>query len=82
MNEIGARLFYVVLGLALTLGSLAYGKVSVDRGYFKGGSGAIYKKGETKYTFHLGLLGVAVCAGSGLALAGLMVPAGHRMLRG
>lgn len=81
MSEIGARIFYVVLGLALTLGSVAYGKISVDRGYFKGGSGAIYKRGESKYTFHLGLLGLAVCAGSGVALAGLMLPSGHRMLR-
>ena len=74
------RLFYVLLGLFLTLGVMAHGKRTSDRGYFLSRSGEHFQRGTPAYTRHLFLLvGVAV-VGTGLALAGVVLPPDHPML--
>jgi hypothetical protein len=80
MSVLAGRVFYVVLGLGIAFGALAYGKHSVDRGYFVGRSGKHFARGETSYNAHLLLLLVATAGGSGLALAGVGLPSNHPFL--
>lgn len=80
MKVLLARLFYVALGLGIAIGSLAYGKHSVDRGYFIGRSRQHFTQGEPMYNGHLALLAVATLAGSAMALAGCALPANHPFL--
>jgi hypothetical protein len=75
-----ARLFYLAVGLCLSLGAAAYGRLSIQRGYFVGKHGVHFRRGEPMYTSHLFLLGLGFCGGAGLAWAGILLPAGHPML--
>ncbi len=80
MKVLLGRVFYVVLGLGIAVGALAYGKHSVDRGYFVSRSGKHYARGEASYNGHVALLALAALAGSGLALAGVGLPSEHPFL--
>lgn len=80
MNVLLGRVIYVVLGLGIAIGALAYGKHSVDRGYFVSRSGQHVAKGETSYNVQVLLLLAATAAGSGLVLAGVGLPSNHPLL--
>lgn len=80
MRIVLARAFYLAFGLGIAVASLAYGKHSVDRGYFVGKSGQHFNQGEPMYKAHLLLLAAAALAGGGLALAGCALPSTHPML--
>lgn len=74
------RLVYILIGLGICFCSLAYGKMSTERGYFKGKSGQIYRRGDRMYTFNLALLGFGVLSGAAFTLAGVVLPSDHPLL--
>ena len=81
MPVVAARAFYLLIGLAIVAGSLAYGRLATERGYFKGRGGRLYHRGEASYTGHLFLLGVGILGGTAIAGAGLLAPADSRIFK-
>lgn len=73
MSPLMGRFIMVVLGALFIAGTLALTLPSVKRGYFLGKHGQVFRRGETSYSVHCGLMLLCLGVGAGFVAAGVVL---------